>query len=96
MKNLKRVLPMLLALIMVFTVVAGTTAFAAPTTVKIICPYGAGGIADLVGRKYAEVANKVQDKYTFVVENMTGGDGFAANTFFSEEDPAAMDLLVLG
>ena len=66
------------------------------TTVKIICPYGAGGIADNVGRKYAEVANKVQDKYNFVVENMTGGDGFAANTFFSEEDPSAMDLLVLG
>ena len=65
-------------------------------TVKIICPYGAGGIADLVGRKYAEVANKVQSDYTFVVENMTGGDGFAANTFFSEEDPSTMDLLVLG
>lgn len=66
------------------------------TTVKIICPYGAGGIADLVGRKYAEVANKVQSDYTFVVENMTGGDGFAANTFFSEEDPATKDLLVIG
>lgn len=66
------------------------------TTVKIICPYGAGGIADLVGRKYAEVANKVQSDYTFVVENLTGGDGFAANTFFSEEDPNTKDLLVIG
>jgi len=65
-------------------------------TVKIICPYGAGGIADLVARKYAEVANNVQDNYTFVVENMTGGDGFAANTFFSEEDPGVKDILVLG
>lgn len=65
-------------------------------TVKIICPYGAGGIADLVGRKWAEVANSVQNNYTFVVENMTGGDGFAANTFFSEEDPGVKDLLVLG
>jgi tripartite-type tricarboxylate transporter receptor subunit TctC len=65
-------------------------------TVKIICPYGAGGIADAVGRKYAEVANSVQSDYNFIVENMTGGDGFAANTFFSEEDPSVKDLLVLG
>lgn len=65
-------------------------------TVKIICPYGVGGIADLVGRKYAEVANSVQSDYNFIVENMTGGDGFAANTFFSEEDPSVKDLLVLG
>ena len=75
---------------------AAETSAGGKVTVKIICPYGAGGIADNVGRKYAEVANKVQDKYNFVVENMTGGDGFAANTFFSEEDPSAMDLLVLG
>lgn len=65
-------------------------------TVKIICPYGAGGVADLAARKYAEVANKVQGDYNFIVENMTGGDGFAANTFFSEEDPMTKDLLVFG
>lgn len=66
------------------------------TTVKIICGYGAGGTADLVARKYGQVANQVQSKYNFIVENMTGGDGFAAATFFSEEDPSAMDLLVYG
>ena len=65
-------------------------------TVKIICPYGAGGVADLAARKYAEVANKVQGDYNFIVENMTGGDGFAANTFFSEEDPMTKDLLIFG
>lgn len=65
-------------------------------TVKIICPYGAGGVADLAARKYAEVANKVQTDYNFIVENMTGGDGFAANTFFSEEDPMTKDLLIFG
>ena len=41
MKNLKRVLPMLLVLVLVFALAAGTTAFAAGETVKIICPYGA-------------------------------------------------------
>lgn len=65
-------------------------------TVKIICGYGAGGTADLVARKYAQVANSVQDNYNFIVENMTGGDGFAAATFFSEEDASEKDLLVFG
>ena len=66
------------------------------TTVKIICGYGAGGTADLVARKYAESANNLQDKYNFVVENMTGGDGFAAATFFADEAPDTTDLLVFG
>ena len=65
-------------------------------TVKIICGYGAGGTADLLARKYAEVANHIQDKYNFVVENMTGGDGFAAATFFADEDANTKDLLVFG
>ena len=96
MKNLKRVLPMLLALIMVFALCAGTSAFAAGETVKIICPYGAGGVADLVTREYAKAANNVQSDYNFIVENLTGGDGFVANATFSEEDPSTMDLLVMG
>lgn len=65
-------------------------------TVKIICGYGAGGTADLLARKYAEVANSNQDKYNFIVENMTGGDGFAAATFFADEDVNTKDLLVFG
>lgn len=65
-------------------------------TVKIICGYGAGGTADLVARTYAKTANTLQSDYNFVVENMTGGDGFAAATFFSEEDPGTKDLLVFG
>jgi len=96
MKNLKRVLPMLLVLVLVFALAAGTTAFAAGETVKIICPYGAGGVADLVTREYAKAANNVQSDYNFIVENLTGGDGFVANATFSEEDPSTMDLLVMG
>ena len=65
-------------------------------TVKIICGYGAGGTADLLARKYAETANKLQDDYNFVVENVTGGDGFAAATQFAEEDANTKDLLVFG
>ena len=65
-------------------------------TIKIICPYGVGGTADIVTRKYAQVANQTQKKYNFIVENMTGGDGFAAATFFADEDPANKDLLTFG
>ncbi|MCR5341861.1 MAG: hypothetical protein K6E70_00660 [Butyrivibrio sp.] len=65
-------------------------------TVKIICGYGAGGTADLVARTYAKTANSLQSDYNFVVENMTGGDGFAAATFFADEDPNEKDLLVFG
>ena len=95
MKNLKRVLPLLLALMLMFTLFAGTSAFAAET-VKIYCPYGAGGVADLVTREYAKAANNVQSDYNFIVENLTGGDGFVANATFSEEDPMTKDLLVIG
>lgn len=65
-------------------------------TVKIICGYGVGGTADLVARKYAQVANQIQSDYNFIVENMTGGDGFAAATYFADEDASTTDLLVYG
>jgi len=65
-------------------------------TVKIICGYGAGGTADLGARTYAKTANSIQSDYNFVVENMTGGDGFAAATFFADEDANTKDLLVFG
>ncbi len=65
-------------------------------TVKIICGYGVGGTADLVARQYAKVANSIQGNYNFIVENMTGGDGFAAATYFADEDASTKDLLVFG
>ena len=37
-------------------------------TIKIICPYGVGGTADIVARKYGQVANQTQKKYNFIVE----------------------------
>lgn len=64
--------------------------------VRIICPYGAGGTADAIARKYAAVANTVQSDYNFYVENLTGGDGFAAATEYTEYDPSTTDLLIYG
>lgn len=65
-------------------------------TVKIICPYGVGGTADIIARKFAEVATNVHPEYNFIVEQQTGGDGFAAATAFTAEDPDTTDLLVYG
>ncbi len=93
---MKKLLAMLIAVVLCFSLVAPIAASAEGETVKIICPYGVGGVADLIGRKFAEVANNIQSDYTFIVENMTGGDGFVANEFFAAEDPMAHDLLVFG
>lgn len=65
------------------------------STIKIICPYGVGGTADAIARKYALVANKHSD-YNFIVENMTGGDGFQAANWYTDQDPSTTDLLVYG
>ncbi len=65
-------------------------------TIKIICPYGVGGTADAIGRKFALVANKTHPEYNFIVENMTGGDGFAAADYFTDQDPSTKELLVYG
>lgn len=48
------------------------TAAAAPSnsgaeTIKIICPYGVGGTADVIARKYALVAGKTHPEYNFIV-----------------------------
>lgn len=75
---------------------AEAPAKAGTETIKIICPYGVGGTADAIARKFAIVGNKVNDKYNFIVENMTGGDGFAAATAYAEYPTDTKDLLVYG
>ncbi len=65
-------------------------------TVKIICPYGVGGTADAIARKYALVAGKLYPEYNFIVENMTGGDGFAAATYYAEQPADTKELLIYG
>lgn len=64
-------------------------------TVKLVCPYGVGGTADAIARKWAVVANKHSD-YNFIVENMTGGDGFQAANWYTDQDPSTTDLLMYG
>lgn len=65
-------------------------------TIKIICPYGVGGTADATARKYALVAGKVRPEYNFIVENMTGGDGFAAANYYTDQPTTTKELLVYG
>lgn len=74
----------------------GQAAGGSGETIKIICPYGVGGTADAIARKYALVAGKVHPEYNFIVENMTGGDGFSAANWYTDQDPSTKDLLVFG
>ena len=64
--------------------------------VKIICPYGVGGTADAIARKYGKVAGDLYPEYEFVVENKTGGDGFVAAAYYQNVDVNTKELLVLG
>lgn len=64
--------------------------------VKIICPYGAGGTADAIARKFGKVATELYSEYEFVVENKTGGDGFAATAYYQNVDPKKMEFMLLG
>lgn len=64
--------------------------------VKIICPYGVGGTADIVARRYAQVAGELFPQYDFIVEQKTGGDGFVGASTFERSDPHDQQLFVLG
>lgn len=75
---------------------AASKASGSGEVVKIICPYGVGGTADIIARKYAQVASELHPEYNFIVEQQTGGDGFAAATEFTQEDPSEKDLLIFG
>lgn len=87
----------LLVATMLMAVAGISSAFAKKAeTIKIICPYGVGGTADAIARKFAEVANKLHPEYNFIVEQKTGGDGFAAAQFYTEEKASKKDLLVYG
>lgn len=65
-------------------------------TVKIIVPYGAGGTADAIARKYGKIASEKFPQYEFVAENKTGGDGFVASAYYQNVNPKSKELFVLG
>lgn len=65
-------------------------------TVKIIVPYGAGGTADAIARKYGKIATEKFPQYEFVAENKTGGDGFVASAYYQNINPKSKELFILG
>lgn len=65
-------------------------------TIKLICPYGVGGTSDAILRKFALVASENYPDKEFIVENMTGGDGFAACTYYSELPADTKELIMFG
>lgn len=74
----------------------GTNTTGKKEVVKIICPYGVGGTADAIARKYGKVAGDLYPEYTFIVEQKTGGDGFVGAAYFQNIDVNAKELFVLG
>jgi tripartite-type tricarboxylate transporter receptor subunit TctC len=74
----------------------GTRTPAKKEVVKIICPYGVGGTADAIARRYAKVAGDLFPEFEFVVEQKTGGDGFVGAAYFESVDPSKKELFMLG
>lgn len=103
MKKIKKILAIALIAVLAFAFIAcGNTDKGESTlpkkgdTITITCGYGVGGTADAIARKFAQVAGEVYPDYTFIVENVTGGDGFAAFSNFTKKDPSTHDLLIYG
>jgi len=65
-------------------------------TIRIICPFGVGGTADAIARRFGAVAGELFPEFTFIVDNMTGGDGFLGASYFSELPTDTTDLLLFG
>jgi tripartite-type tricarboxylate transporter receptor subunit TctC len=63
--------------------------------VRIIIPYAAGGIADVVGRTFADGLGTLLGK-TFVVENRTGAGGVVASEAVARSTPDGYTLMVSG
>jgi len=64
-------------------------------SVRVIVPYAAGGIADVVGRTFADGLSTVLGK-PFVVENRTGAGGIVASEAIARSAPDGYTLMVSG
>lgn len=64
--------------------------------VKIVCPYGVGGTADIIARRFGQVAGELFPDINFIVEQKTGGDGFVGASYFERIDPSEQELFILG
>lgn len=61
-------------------------------TIKVICPYAAGGGTDTAARLFVEAANKYCDQ-SIVVENITGASGVYGATELLYAEPDGYTLL---
>lgn len=92
---------LVLSLVMVMLIVstgcqAVTDLVRGREVITIICPYGVGGTADAIARKFALVAGELFPQYEFVVQQRTGGDGFVGKAYFDALEPGTKTLLQLG
>ncbi len=96
MKEVKKILALLLAVVMVFGLAACTSQEAPaepvakvdyPTkTIEIICPFGTGGDTDALCRAMGDEMTKTLGQ-SVMVTNMTGGSGSVASNYVKDADP---------
>ena len=65
-------------------------------TIRLLCPFGVGGTADAIMRQFAQIAGDIHPEFNFIVDNMTGGDGFLATAYFTQLPPDTNTLILLG
>jgi tripartite-type tricarboxylate transporter receptor subunit TctC len=64
-------------------------------SVRVIVPYAAGGISDVIGRTFAEGLSTLLGK-SFIVENRTGAGGIVASEAVARSAPDGYTLIVSG
>ena len=64
-------------------------------SVRVIVPYAAGGISDVIGRTFADGLSTLLKK-PFVVENRTGAGGIVASEAVARSAPDGYTLIVSG
>jgi tripartite-type tricarboxylate transporter receptor subunit TctC len=64
-------------------------------SVRVIVPYAAGGISDVIGRTFAEGLSTLLGK-PFIVENRTGAGGIVASEAVARSAPDGYTLIISG
>jgi len=110
-EKMKKALAVILTLVLVLSVIVACRKDPAPRspapgaaatgtimqsgTIRIITPFGVGGTHDATTRRFAHVANRLFPQYNFIIDNMTGGDGFLGADYFASLPPNTTDLFKL-
>jgi tripartite-type tricarboxylate transporter receptor subunit TctC len=83
------------SLLLIFGVVQATTAQTFPSKpIKIVVPFGAGGVADLTARTVAQKLSESMGQ-AVVIDNKPGAGGVAAGDLVAKAEPDGYTLLLM-